>query len=154
MENIVFNYSPLMPSTILCVGQSHVVILITLEVTVIGYLPIIAVTLDEVLDPVLLFWREWSVTTHVLIIHLGTMEVTGDALTHRGVVFLHHTVVEVGETCSPYNDLPLSFLIISHRLGLQRYDYFKKIPNISASFYSIMPLILHLLPLLPHCYHT
>ena len=115
-----------MPSTILCVGQSHVVILITLEVTVIGYLPIIAVTLDEVLDPVLLFWREWSVTTHVLIIHLGTMEVTGDALTHRGVVFLHHTVVEVGETCSPYNDLPLSFLIISQGF---RYLY----PNVYYS---------------------
>ena len=72
-------------------------ILISLEVSIKGNFPFVAETLDKFLNPLLLFWREWSFSTHVLIIRLWAMQVAGDSFAHRGIVFLHHTVVKVCE---------------------------------------------------------
>ena len=90
----------------LVVGQGMMVILVSFKVAVKGYFPFVAIALNEVSDPCLLLWREWAFTTHILVIELGTVQVSCDGFAHRGIVFFHHTIVEVTKPCSPHHDFP------------------------------------------------
>ena len=81
-------------------------ILISLAEAVERHLPFIAIALDELPDPCLLFWWERSVATFILIIELCAMQVSGEFLSNIGVVFLHHTVEKTTEPQRPYHNFP------------------------------------------------
>ena len=80
---------------------------VSLIVTVEGNLPFVAITLDEISDPLLLLWREWSVPALIFIVELHAVQITGEALAHGGEVFLHHTVKEMTKASCPYHDIAL-----------------------------------------------
>ena len=67
-------------------------------VTVEGNLPFIAIALNKVPNPLLLFWREWSVATFIFILELHAMQIPGNGFAHGSEIFLHHTVKETTES--------------------------------------------------------
>ena len=77
---------------------------VSLEVTVERDLPFVAIALDEISDPLLLFWRYWPVTAFIFIVELHAVQVSGESFAHGGIVFLHHTVIKTREAGSPYYD--------------------------------------------------
>ena len=53
---------------------------VSFVVTIEGDLPFVAIALDEISDPLLLLWREWSVPALIFIVELHAVQITGEAL--------------------------------------------------------------------------
>ena len=66
-----------------------------LEEVVELYFPFITHALYEVPDPALLFRIERPPAVFVLIVHLGTVQISGDGLAHGGVILVFVFVVFV-----------------------------------------------------------
>ena len=66
-----------------------------LEEVVELHFPFVAEALNEVLDPALLFGIERPPAVFVLIVHLGTVQISGDGLAHGGVILVFVFVVFV-----------------------------------------------------------